>query len=157
MTNGSSQEGEEGVWEEHEVRLRRGDEGGFGFAVTGVEEEGDISDRGVRVEDVVARGPAEGKLKLGDTIVRIGGKHLAQLQYGEAIQVRETPLYPISRKMCPNLQKISRLVEPFILEKIYLMCAGTPRGGPLPLDDSEEERSHLPAKANSKVSRLSFP
>jgi len=38
------------------------------------------------VEDVVARGPAEGKLKLGDTIVRIGGKHLAQLQYGEAIQ-----------------------------------------------------------------------
>ena len=87
LTNGSSQEGEEGVWEEHEVRLRRGDEGGFGFAVTGVEEEGDISDRGVRVEDVVARGPAEGKLKLGDTIVRIGGRHIAQLQYGEAIQV----------------------------------------------------------------------
>ena len=86
LTNGSSQEGEEGVWEEHEVRLRRGEQGGFGFAVTGV-EEGDVSERGVRVEDVVAGGPAEGKLKLGDTIVRIGGRHLAQLQYGEAIQV----------------------------------------------------------------------
>ena len=88
LTNGSSQEGEEGVWEEHEVRLLRGEHGGFGFAVTGVEEEeGDISERGVRVEDVVAGGPAEGKLKLGDTIVRIGGQHLAHLQYGEAIQV----------------------------------------------------------------------
>ena len=82
------------------MRLRRGEQGGFGFAVTGVEEEeGDISERGVRVEDVVARGPAEGKLKLGDTIVRIGGQHLAQLQYGEAIQVNT---------ILPNLSTLVR-------------------------------------------------
>ena len=48
-------------------------------------------------------------------------------------------------------------IEPFILEKTSLMFAGTPRGWPLPLDDGEKERSHLSAKANSKVSRLSFP
>ena len=69
------------------MRLQRGEQGGFGFVVTGV-EEGHLSEQCVmRVEDVVAGGPAEGKLKLGDTIVRIGGRHLAQLQYGEAIQV----------------------------------------------------------------------
>ena len=102
LTNRSSQESEEGVWEEHEVRLRRGGQGGFGFAVTGV-EEGDVSERGgVRVEDVVAGGPAEGNLKLGDTIVRIGGQNLAQLQYEEAIQV-------LSKSTSPHLQKRWRL------------------------------------------------
>ena len=42
----------------------------------------------MRVEDVVLGGPAEGKLKIGDVIVRIGGRELVHLQYEEAIQVK---------------------------------------------------------------------
>ena len=89
MTNNSPQEEEkEAVWEEHEVRLRRGEHGGFGFAVTsGVDQQGDGEDL-VRVEDVVVGGPAEGKLKIGDVIVRIRGRELVHLQYEEAIQVK---------------------------------------------------------------------
>ena len=101
------------------MRLRRGEHGGFGFAVTsGVDQQGDgedlvrvedvvvggpaDDDHGdnelcpggedgedlVRVEDVVLGGPAEGKLKIGDVIVRIGGRELVHLQYEEAIQVK---------------------------------------------------------------------
>ena len=43
-------------------------------------------------------GPAEGKLKLGDIIVRIGGNHLAHLQYGEAIQVMPKILHSAQLK-----------------------------------------------------------
>ena len=70
------------------MRLRRGEHGGFGFAVTsGLDQQGDGEDL-VRVEDVVLGGPAEGKLKIGDVIVRIGGRELVHLQYEEAIQVK---------------------------------------------------------------------
>jgi len=40
---------------------------------------------------VVLGGPAEGKLKIGDVIARIGGRELVHLQYEEAIQaLRDT-------------------------------------------------------------------
>ena len=78
------------------MRLRRGEHGGVGVAVTGGGEGG--SEQGVRVEDVVPGGPAEGKLKLGDIIVRIGGNHLAHLQYGEAIQVMPNILHSAQLK-----------------------------------------------------------
>ena len=42
----------------------------------------------MRGEDVVPGGPAEGKLKIGDVIVRIRGRQLVHLQYEEAIQVK---------------------------------------------------------------------
>ena len=76
---------ESGSWEDCDVQLKRGREGGFGFAVTwGEEEEGKTE---VRVEDVVVGGAAEGRLKVGDLITSVEGKLVGQLPYEEAIQV----------------------------------------------------------------------
>ena len=76
---------ESGSWQDCDVQLKRGREGGFGFAVTcGGEEEGKTE---VRVEDVVVGGAAEGRLRVGDLITSVEGNLLDQLQYEEAIQV----------------------------------------------------------------------
>ena len=77
---------ESGRWENCEVQLKRGREGGFGFAVTWGEEEGGKTE--VRVEDVVVGGAAEGRLKVGDLITSVEGKLVGQLPYEEAIQVK---------------------------------------------------------------------
>ena len=82
----------DGVEEEHTVYLYRGGQGGFGFAVCcEVEDEewqcGGGGKDGVVVDEVVRGGPAEGRLKKGDKIARVGDTWLEGMKYGKAIQV----------------------------------------------------------------------
>ena len=83
LLQGIGKEG--GSWEDCDVQLERGREGGFGFAVTWEEEEGGKTE--VKVEDVVVGGAAEGRLKVGDLMISVEGKLVDQLQYEKAIKV----------------------------------------------------------------------
>ena len=87
LTNFISNQGNESEsWEDCDLQLKRGREGGFGFAVTWGKEEN--SKREVRVEDVVVGGAAEGRLRVGDLITSVEGKLVGQHSYEEAIQVK---------------------------------------------------------------------
>ena len=91
LLSGGSGGEEPWVWEEHEVRVHRGVSGGFGFAVSGAGEGGEEVEGGevqVVVEDVVEGGPAMGRLRVGDRVVRVEGREVVGWGYGEVIQVR---------------------------------------------------------------------
>lgn len=75
------------IWEQHTATLYKDPRRGFGIAVSGGHDQASGS---VVVSDVVAGGPAEGRLRTGDHIVMVNGVSVENVTSAFAIQILKT-------------------------------------------------------------------
>ncbi|NWX94194.1 ZO3 protein, partial [Nothoprocta pentlandii] len=80
------------IWEQHTVTLSKDPQRGFGFAVSGGRDRPSktTGDTAVFVSDVVAGGPAAGRLQLKDHIVMVNGLSMENVASSFAIQTLKT-------------------------------------------------------------------
>lgn len=80
------------IWEQHTVTLSKDPQRGFGFAVSGVRDRPNkvTGDTAVVVSDVVAGGPAMGRLQRKDHIVMVNGLSMENVSSSFAIQTLKT-------------------------------------------------------------------
>ncbi|NXP16190.1 ZO3 protein, partial [Thinocorus orbignyianus] len=80
------------IWEQHTVTLSKDPQRGFGFAVSGGRDRPNrvSGDTAVIVSDVVAGGPAVGRLQKKDHIVMVNGLSMENVSSSFAIQTLKT-------------------------------------------------------------------
>ncbi|NXX98053.1 ZO3 protein, partial [Centropus bengalensis] len=80
------------IWEQHTVTLSKDPQRGFGFAVSGGRDRPNkvTGDTALVVSDVVAGGPAVGRLQRKDQIVMVNGLSMENVPSSFAIQTLKT-------------------------------------------------------------------
>ncbi|XP_071584224.1 tight junction protein ZO-3 isoform X2 [Heliangelus exortis] len=80
------------IWEQHTVTLSKDPQRGFGFAVSGGRDHPNrvTGDTAVVISDVVAGGPAVGRLQKKDLIVMVNGISMENVSSSFAIQTLKT-------------------------------------------------------------------
>ncbi|NXJ69088.1 ZO3 protein, partial [Rostratula benghalensis] len=122
------------IWEQHTVTLSKDPHQGFGFAVSGGRDRPNrtTGDTAVIVSDVVAGGPAVGRLLKKDHIVMVNGLSMENVSSSFAIQTLKT---------CGKIANIT-LKRP---KKVYLpLSKSSPGSPPVPqhYDSDEDHGSH---------------
>ncbi|NXE97630.1 ZO3 protein, partial [Menura novaehollandiae] len=119
------------IWEQHTVTLSKDPHRGFGFAVSGGRDRPNrtTGDTAVFVSDVVAGGPAMGRLQKKDHIVMVNGLSMENVPSSFAIQTLKT---------CGKIANIT-LKRP---KKVHLPASkSSPGSPPAPRHyDSDEDR-----------------
>ncbi|KGL89672.1 Tight junction protein ZO-3, partial [Charadrius vociferus] len=122
------------IWEQHTVTLSKDPQRGFGFAVSGGRDRPNrmTGDTAVIVSDVVAGGPAMGRLQRKDHIVMVNGLSMENVSSSFAIQTLKT---------CGKIANIT-LKRP---KKVRIPVSKSSPGSPtVPqrYDSDEDYRSH---------------
>uniref|UniRef100_A0A8C3J4V6 Tight junction protein 3 n=1 Tax=Calidris pygmaea TaxID=425635 RepID=A0A8C3J4V6_9CHAR len=93
------------IWEQHTVTLSKDPHRGFGFAVSGGRDRPNrvTGDTAVIVSDVVAGGPAMGRLQKKDHIVMVNGLSMENVSSSFAIQTLKTfPVWSLEIASSPG-------------------------------------------------------
>ncbi|NXY22690.1 ZO3 protein, partial [Atrichornis clamosus] len=122
------------IWEQHTVTLSKDPHKGFGFAVSGGRDRPNrtTGDAAVFVSDVVAGGPAMGRLQRKDHIVMVNGLSMENVPSSFAIQTLKT---------CGKIANIT-LKRP---KKVHLPASKSSPGSPAAprhYDSDEDYRLH---------------
>ncbi|NWW53385.1 ZO3 protein, partial [Pedionomus torquatus] len=130
------------IWEQHTVTLSKDPHRGFGFAVSGGRDRPNrvTGDTAVIVSDVVAGGPAVGRLQKKDHIVMVNGLSMENVSSSFAIQTLKT---------CGKIANIT-LKRP---KKIHLPVSKSSPGSPTVPQHYDSDEDHGSRSAHQALHR----